>query len=147
MYKEKDNNDKTEKALFEIEKLDNIPSGNNLINLGKIITDDTFRDMKVEPYINKVQLAHHQETAPKINKKEFNQINKNIGSILKVKNKIKDVEKSEIRNFMKLFKIRKEKINLSLLELIFKPNLATQIILTDVGTHIDANELIKYFLN
>ena len=48
---------------------------------------------------------------------------------------------------MKLFKIRKEKINLSLLELIFKPNLATQTILTDVGTHIDVNELIKYFLN
>ena len=31
--------------------------------------------------------------------------------------------------------------------MIFKPNLPTQIILTDVGTHIDVNELIKYFLN
>ena len=36
---------------------------------------------------------------------------------------------------------------MSLLELIFKPNLTTQTILTDVGTHIYANELIKYFLN
>ena len=27
-YKERDNMDKTEKSLFEIEKLDNIPSGN-----------------------------------------------------------------------------------------------------------------------
>lgn len=43
---------------------------------------------------------------------------------------------------MESFKIKKEKINLSLLELIFKPNLAL-----DVGTHIDVNELIKYFLN
>ena len=31
--------------------------------------------------------------------------------------------------------------------MIFKPNLPTQSILTDVGTHIDVNELIKYFLN
>ena len=146
-YKERDNMDKTEKSLFEIEKLDNIPSGNNLINLGKIISDDTFREMKDEPYIKKVQLPHQHEAAPKINKKEFNEISKNIGSILKIKNKIEDDVKAEIRNFMKLFKIRKEKINLSLLELIFKPNLATQTILTDVGTHIDVNELIKYFLN
>jgi hypothetical protein len=48
---------------------------------------------------------------------------------------------------MESFKIKKEKINLSLLELIFKPNLATQNILTDLGTHIDVNGLIKYFLN
>ncbi len=40
---------------------------------------------------------------------------------------------------MKTFKISKERINLSSLEMIFKPNLATQTILTDVGTHIDVN--------
>lgn len=49
--------------------------------------------------------------------------------------------------FEKLFKIRKEKINLSLLGLIFKPNLPKHKILTDVGIHIDVNELINYFLN
>ena len=43
---------------------------------------------------------------------------------------------------MESFTIKKEKINLSLLELIFKPNLSTQSILTDVGTHFDVNELI-----
>ena len=52
-----------------------------------------------------------------------------------------------IRELMKTFKIKKKKINLPLLEIIFKPNLPTQTVLTDVGTHIDANELIKYFLN
>ena len=31
--------------------------------------------------------------------------------------------------------------------MIFKPNLPTQTILTDVGTYIDVNELIKYFIN
>lgn len=146
-YKDYDNNAKTEKALFEIDKLNSLPLGNNLMNLGKIVSDDTFREMREEPFIKKIKLNKQQEAAPKLNKKEFKEISKNIGSILKIKNGIKDEEKSEIRNFMKLFKIKKEKINLSLLELIFKPNLATQTILTDVGTHIDVNELIKYLLN
>ena len=48
---------------------------------------------------------------------------------------------------MKTFRIPKERINLSSLEMIFKPNLPTQTILTDVGTHVDVNELIKYFIN
>ena len=48
---------------------------------------------------------------------------------------------------MKLFKIKKEKNNLSFLELIFEPNLPTQTILTDIGSNIDVNELIKYFVN
>ena len=146
-YKENNNNDNTEKALFEIEKLDNIPSGNSLINLEKSVSDDTLREMREEPFIKKVKLVQQQEAPPKVNREEFKEISKNIGSIIKIKKQIKDEDKSEVRNFMKLFKIKKEKINLSLLELIFKPNLATQTILTDVGTHIDVNELIKYFLN
>lgn len=48
---------------------------------------------------------------------------------------------------MKLFKIRKEKINLSILDLIFKPNLPKQTILIEVAIHLDAKELIKFFLN
>lgn len=41
----------------------------------------------------------------------------------------------------------KEKINTSLLEILFKLNLPILIILTDIESHIDVNELIKYFLN
>ena len=48
---------------------------------------------------------------------------------------------------MKLFNIRKEKINLSILDLIFKPNLPKQTILIEVGTHLDAKELFEFFLN
>jgi len=44
---------------------------------------------------------------------------------------------------MKLIKIRKEKVNLSIFDLIFKPNLPKRTILTDKGTLIDINELIK----
>ena len=42
---------------------------------------------------------------------------------MKILNEINNDDKNEIRTFMKLFKIRKEKINLSLLDLIFKQNL------------------------
>ena len=146
-YKDKDNNNNTEKALFETKKLNNIPSKENLKNLENIITDNSLRDIKEEPFIKKIKLPQIQEAVPKMNKNEIKEISKNIGSIMKVVEPINNEEKNEIKNFMKLFKIRKEKINLSILDLIFKPNLPTQTILTDVGTHIDVNELIKYFLN
>lgn len=55
---------------------------------------------------------------------------KNIGSIIKASNEINKDNINQIRVFMKLFKIRKEKINLSILDLIFKPNLPKQTILT-----------------
>ena len=42
---------------------------------------------------------------------------------------------------MKIFKIQKDKISISLLEKIFKPNLATKYILTNTGTNIDMNEV------
>ena len=46
---------------------------------------------------------------------------------------------------MKIFKIKKETINLSHSEIIFKPNLSTQTIFTDIGSHIELNELIYIF--
>ena len=67
---------------------------------------------------------------------------------MRINNLPKEDFKKEIKSVVKeLFKVRKEKINTPLLEIIFKPNLPTQTILTDVGSHIDVNELIKYFLN
>ena len=45
------------------------------------------------------------------------------------------------------FKIKKEKIDLSLLNKIFVPNIPTQTILTDIGSNLVVIELIKYFLN
>ena len=145
--KQKDNNEKTEKSIFEVKELKNIPLEKNLTNFGAMIGDNSLKEIREEPYVKKIKLPQIQEAVPKLNQKEFKEISKNIGSILKVQNPINNDEKSAIKSFMKLFKIKKEKINLSLLELIFKPNLATQSILTDVGTHIDVNELIKYFLN
>ena len=53
-----------------------------------------------------------------------------------------------ISDFIKnTFKIPKNKINLQLLEIIFEPNLPTEMILTDVGTQIDIYEFIKLCIN
>ncbi len=66
---------------------------------------------------------------------------------MKINNLSKEDFKKQIKSLVKeLFKVRKEKINISLLEIISKTNLATQTILTNIGSHIDVNELIKYFL-
>ena len=46
---------------------------------------------------------------------------------------------------MKIFKNKKEKKSISLLEKIFRPNLATKYILTDTGTNVDMNEFRKFF--
>ena len=61
---------------------------------------------------------------------------------MKLKILIKD---TELQNFMKIFKIQKDKISISLLEKIFKPNLATKYILTNTGTNVDMNEVRKFF--
>ena len=112
-----------------------------------MILNNTFRDIKEEPYIKKIKLPLLLEPVPKIDKIEFKEISNNIGSIIKIQNQINNDIKMIFRNFIKTFKIKKENINISLLGLIFKPNLPTQTILTDIGTHIDVNELIKYFHN
>ena len=141
------NNNIIEKSIFEIKELNNIPSKDNLKNLGNILMDNSLSEIKEEPFTKKIKMPLIQEAVPKLGQSEAKEISKNIGSILKVSNEINKDNKNEIRTFMKLFKIRKEKINLSALDLIFKPNLPTQEILTDIGTNIDTNELIKYFLN
>ena len=58
-------------------------------------------------------------------------------------------EQIQINNlkFVKLFKEKREKIKLSPMNIIFKPNLPTQAILVEEGTHLDITELIKYSIN
>jgi len=145
--KVKDNNNKIEKPNFEIKELNNIPSRDNLKNLENILINNSLRGIKDEPYTKKIKMPLIQEPIPELGQNEVKEISKNICSIMKVSNEFNNYDKDEIRTFMKLFKIRKEKINLSILDLIFNSNLPTQAILTDIGTHIDINELIKYFVN
>ena len=60
---------------------------------------------------------------------------------------LNDEQIQKYKEFSREFKISKEKLNLSYLETIFKPNLPTQYILTSKGSKIDINQLIFYFLN
>ena len=41
--------------------------------------------------------------------------------------------------------MKKEKIDLSLLNKIFIPNMPTQTVLTDIGSNLNIIELIKFF--
>lgn len=54
-------------------------------------------------------MALIQETVPKLGRNEIKEISKNIGSIIKASNGISKVNINQIRTFMKLFIIRKEK--------------------------------------
>ena len=145
--KVKDNNNKIEKPNFEIKELNNIPSRDNLKCLENFLINNCLREIKEEPYYKKIELPLIKEQMPKLDQGEIKGIFKNISSIKDASNEINNDDKNEIKEFMKLFKIRKEKINLSILDLIFKPNLPTRTILTDIGTNLDVNELIKYYLN
>ena len=82
-----------------------------------------------------------------MNQNEYKLIYKNIGQIAKMTSKNED-NKNLIKKFVKNnFKVKKEKIDLSLLNKIFIPNMPTQTVLTDVGSNLDVIELIKFFLN
>ena len=52
----------------------------------------------------------------------------------------------KINNLVKKFK-EKKKFNFNQMNIIFKPNLPTQSILVEEGTHLDITELIKYSIN
>ena len=49
--------------------------------------------------------------------------------LIKIENPLEEKEKKKIIEFMKTFKIKKETINLSHSEIIFKPNLSKQTII------------------
>ena len=66
-----------------------------------MITDESIREIKEEPYIKKIKLPQQQEAVPKLNQKEFKEISWNIGSILKIQTPIKENKKNAIRTFMK----------------------------------------------
>ena len=91
-YKDKDNNCKTEKIFFDINALQmqNIEldelKDNVLSNFEKMISDNALRDIKEDPYIKKIKLPSLQEADPRVDKKQFKEISKNISSIIKVQN-------------------------------------------------------------
>ena len=141
--KEGDNNDKIEKSIFNFENLNQISLNEYLSNLKGIISDNSYIEKEEDPYIQTIDLTQKYIPPPKLDLIEYENITKKINSILEVKNPV--IKDTELPKFMKIFKIQKDKISISLLEKIFKPNLATKYILTNTGTNFDMNEVRKFF--
>jgi hypothetical protein len=141
--KEVDNNSKIEKSIFNFENLNQISLNEYLSNLKGIISDNSYREKEEDPYIQTNNLPQQYIPPPKLDLIEYENITKNVNSIFEVKNPI--IKDTELQNFMKIFKIQKDKISISLLEKIFKPNLGTKYILTNTGTNVDMNEVRKFF--
>ena len=102
-----------------------------------------------EPFCQKIKLQAASRLLPKQDAKESKIYSKCTGHIIKIKEgNLKNETKRTLQTIIKKeYKIKKELINLSNMEIIFKPNLPTQPRLTNEGTHIEITELIKNFLN
>ena len=70
--------------------------------------DNKNLKLNEDPYIDKIKLEQIKERPKNLNQKEFEEITKNLGSILYVKNPAKN---DNITEFMKTFRIPKERIN------------------------------------
>ena len=143
------NNNKCEVGIFNLENI-NLQETINEEFLEKIIRfcKNPFK-IQTEPYCQKIKLQSSYKIQPKSDPKESKIYSKSTGQIVKIKdgNLSKETKKEIQAIIKKEFKIKKELINLSNMEIIFKPNLPTQPRLTNEGTHIEITELIKYFLN
>ena len=151
----KDNSPKYN-SLFEIKKslkLTKNDLNSYLKSLENKLTksDDLFiRRVKLPPIFDN----------QKDDKKEFKNFCKKTGKIIKKsqsENQNENVEsmqtkkllqrQSEIKELAKSFKEKRERMKLFPMNIIFKPNLPTQAILVEEGTHLDITELIKYSIN
>ena len=128
---------------YELE-LNNFPK---IDNLKSIVRNKILEEIK-DIYIQKEDIIPQKTPPPKINQNEYKLIYQNIGKIIKTVNEIPEEYRNETKKFVRdYFKVKKEKIDISLLNKIFIPNMPTQTILTDVGSNLDVIELIKFFLN
>ena len=132
---------------------------NTPLNQAKFeISDENFKN-KIENFKNEFENIKNQKLdeeeifekeesnkfkycIPHIDKNEFEKITLNVGKI--IPSPIIENLSDFIQND---FLIPKEQINFLLLEIIFEPNLATETVLSEVGTQIDIYEFIKLCIN
>ena len=110
-----------------------------------ILGDQLNREEFNNIYIRKKKLPLINDNE-KDNSKEFKSLYRNTGKLIKYDNLGIDIQK-QILLLIKEFKEKREKIKSSYMNIIFQPNLATQAILCEEGTHLDVTELIKYSIN
>ena len=96
-------------------------------------------------YIKKIKLPLIYDNQ-KEDKRIFKKICTQTGKIIRL-DKLDNKTQLELLLLAKEFKQKKERMKLGPLNIIFKPNLPTQAILVEEGTHLDITELIKYSIN
>ena len=141
----KDNSPKLN-SIFTIDKFDKSSelTENNIGTLQSLLIDhDIFtREKDNELYIkkNKMPIIYDNQ---KDKKNEFKIFCQKTGKIMRY-DKLDIQTQKNIFTLTKEFKEKKERIKLNPMNIIFKPNLPTQSILVEEGTHLDITELIKY---
>ena len=135
------------KAKFNIDKSKSEILSQDYINIFKQLLNDNYfiKEEFDELYIkkNKMPIIFDNQ---KDDKKDFKELCLNTGKIFQYNNLTPETQKRIIL-LAKLFKEKKEKIKTTSMNIIFKPNLPTQAILVEEGTHLDITELIKYSIN
>ena len=139
----KDNSPKVN-SLFNVDNSKFINS--DYINLFRsVLTDELNKPEFNELYIkrNKMQFIYDNQ---KDNQKQFKLFCQKTGKIIRY-NKLSMENQKDILRLVKEFKEKRDKIKLNHMNIVFRPNLPTQAILVEEGTHLDITELIKYSIN
>ena len=144
LLREKEENDTSLKIKpkFEIEEIKNYDN-NHFISLTAVLGNQLDKEEFNELFIKRNKLPLIYDTQKEDNK-EFRELCKNTGKLIKCSY---SGYQPEITNLIKKILSNKKKVNKSFLNTIFKPNLPTQEILCEEGTHLDVTELIKYSIN
>ena len=116
-----------------------------MIVFRSLLSDELDKPEFNELYIKKNKIPLIYDTQ-KDNQKQFKIFCQNTGKIIRYDKLDYDTQKNVLR-LAKEFKENRERIKLNPMNIIFKPNLPTQSILVEEGTHLDITELIKYSIN
>ena len=139
----KDNSPKLN-SLFSIDKSSVLTQDN--INLFRSLLSDELNKQEFnELYIKKNKMPFIYDTQ-KDNQKQFKIFCQRTGKMIRY-DKLDIETQRNILRLAKEFKEKRERIKLNPMNIIFKPNLPTQAILCEEGTHLDITELIKYSIN
>ena len=139
----KDNSPKLN-SLFSIDKSSVlIPDYINLFR--SLLSDELNKPEFNELYIKKNKMPFIYDTQ-KDNQKQFKIFCQRTGKMIRYDKLDLETQKNILR-LAKEFKEKRERIKLNPMNIIFKPNLPTQAILCEEGTHLDITELIKYSIN
>ena len=143
---EKYNKNKLVKSKFNI-KNQNIFEDNYINYLYSNITENLNKQEFNSLYIKKNKLPINIKDNQN-EQKEFKIFCQNTGKIIRYDNDTINIDmKNKIIKLAKIFKEKRERLKLKYMNTIFKPNLPTQAVLCEEGTHLDIIELIKYSIN